>query len=251
MQPDASAQPEQPSAGLLVIESLLTVVGGYLNAFTYLAHGHVFATAETGNVVLFGIDASSAHWSQALLKVYPLLAFIAGIVVAKLMGVETRKRTFRATLICQALELTVLLLLAVFESRLRDEIVVSTISFVSALQITSFSALGPWSFNSTMTTGNLRRAVSGLLAWLRGQDVAKSRGLFLVSGCACLSFLTGAVAGAIYTRYETRLALMPCTVLMGIALLLTWRQRQMHRRGSFDRQPMQGMPRRCGQDREP
>ena len=34
---------------------LLTAVGGFLDAFTFVQHG-VFANAQTGNVVLFTVD---------------------------------------------------------------------------------------------------------------------------------------------------------------------------------------------------
>ena len=35
--------------------ALLAAAGGLLDAYTYLSRGGVFANAETGNMVLFGI----------------------------------------------------------------------------------------------------------------------------------------------------------------------------------------------------
>ena len=71
------------------------------------------------------------------------------------------KQTFRATLICQALELLVLVVLLFFGRLVPDFCAVSLIAFSAALQNTSFSNIGPWQFNSAMTTSNLRNAVSG------------------------------------------------------------------------------------------
>ena len=36
---------------------LLAAVGGFLDAYTYLSRGKVFANAQTGNLVLLGIRA--------------------------------------------------------------------------------------------------------------------------------------------------------------------------------------------------
>ena len=37
---------------------ILSVVGGFLDAYTYIARGGVFANAQTGNIVLFGIECA-------------------------------------------------------------------------------------------------------------------------------------------------------------------------------------------------
>ena len=44
---------------------ILTVCGGYLDAFTWLAHDRVLANAQTANVVLFGVYAAAGEWGEA------------------------------------------------------------------------------------------------------------------------------------------------------------------------------------------
>ena len=213
---------------LLVIACLFTVVGGYLDAYAYLAHGHVFANAQTGNVILSAVAAAAGQWTQAVRHLPPIMAFALGVAVAQWLGVRTKKRDFHATLFCQALEIVILAALAVFAERLPDAGVVPTLSFVAALQNTSFSHVGPWSFTSPMTTGNLREAVSGLTLWLLGRDAARSRGQAIVLGWVCLSFAAGAVGGSACTRRDAGHALLPCLVLVAAGFVLTWRER--HRR---------------------
>ncbi|HWO33371.1 MAG TPA: hypothetical protein VNO32_31620, partial [Candidatus Acidoferrum sp.] len=41
----ASAERLQDVSGLLVIACLFATAGGYMDAYSYLAHGHVFANA--------------------------------------------------------------------------------------------------------------------------------------------------------------------------------------------------------------
>ena len=43
---------------------LLAIVGGFLDAYTFVGRGGVFANAQTGNVVLMGIEAAKGEWDR-------------------------------------------------------------------------------------------------------------------------------------------------------------------------------------------
>jgi uncharacterized membrane protein YoaK (UPF0700 family) len=57
--------------------------GGFLDGFTYVGHGHVFASAMTGNVVLLGINSISGSWRTAFRYLPPILAFLLGLSTAR------------------------------------------------------------------------------------------------------------------------------------------------------------------------
>ena len=38
---------------------LLALSGGFMDAYSYLARGQVFANAQTGNMLLFGVNLAS------------------------------------------------------------------------------------------------------------------------------------------------------------------------------------------------
>ena len=214
---------------LLVIACLFTVVGGYLDAYAYLAHGNVFANAQTGNVVLLAVQASAGQWARAARHLPPIVAFAAGVATAQCIGVRPQKREFHGTLFCQACEFGILAGLAAVADRLPNACVVPLISFVAALQNTSFGQVGPWSFTSPMTTGNLRKATSGLTLWLLGRDAARNRSQAIALGWVCLSFLAGAVGGAACTRWDAQHALLPCVALVAAGWWLTRRERDRER----------------------
>ena len=52
---------ESRSVGLL-----LAFTGGILDSYTYINRGEVFATAETGNMVMMGVHLAGGMWSDAL-----------------------------------------------------------------------------------------------------------------------------------------------------------------------------------------
>lgn len=63
-----------------LIAVLLAVVGGSLDAYSYVARGHVFANAQTGNIVLFGLLADGDGCRQERILSH-VLAFVLGIFI--------------------------------------------------------------------------------------------------------------------------------------------------------------------------
>lgn len=221
-----TSQPEQSLHALmplLRIGCLLTVVGGYLDAYAWVAHNHVFANAQTGNVVFFGLGVAQQDLMGALSHLFPVLAFTAGVLAAKLLGVRPVKHSYHATLICLSAEWVALCALHLLQGRLPEPWFVPSLAFVVALQITSFSELGPLTFTSAMTTGNLLHAIAGIFAWLHeGDALGRVRGVLAV--CIVLSFAVGACLGGVFTRRFPAMGLLPCVALLGVALVLTWMQ---------------------------
>ena len=88
--PDLRTRPEH-----LAEAALLSAVGGFLDAYTYLACGGVFANAQTGNVVLLGVELSNAEWATALRQLLPVAAFLVGVGCVEILARTPRRRLFR------------------------------------------------------------------------------------------------------------------------------------------------------------
>jgi uncharacterized membrane protein YoaK (UPF0700 family) len=61
-------------------------VGGFLDAYTFVGYNGVFANAQTGNIVLLGVDAQAGHWREALLHIPPVVAFVLGVALAQMLA---------------------------------------------------------------------------------------------------------------------------------------------------------------------
>ncbi len=210
---------------MFAIASIFAIVGGFLDAYSYLARGRVFANAQTGNVVLFGVRAAAGNWASAWRTVPPIFAYICGVVVARLLRVRPQKHSFSGTLTCQALELLILLVLLFFGRFVPDFCAVPLISFFSALQNISFPNVGPWQINSTMTTSNLRSAVSGWVQLALGETDPKLWGEAIIGSVISLCFAAGALLGGVCTLGLPAFALLPAVVLTAAGTLLTIRER--------------------------
>ena len=64
---------------------LLAVVGGFLDAYTYLCRGRVFANAQTGNIVLLGVNLTEQNWNRTFYYLMPIFAFVLGILVCEII----------------------------------------------------------------------------------------------------------------------------------------------------------------------
>lgn len=67
------------------IGAILAIAGGFMDTYSYLVRDHVFANAQTGNIILLGINLSEKNFSQAINYLFPVLAFILGVVFADLI----------------------------------------------------------------------------------------------------------------------------------------------------------------------
>ena len=71
------------------LTAILAIVGGFLDSYSYLMRGHVFANAQTGNIVLFGVNLQKRDFTQAFYYFVPILAFAVGVIPEMLRPGET------------------------------------------------------------------------------------------------------------------------------------------------------------------
>ena len=84
---------------------LLAFTGGLLDAFVYLNHGYVFASAMTGNGVPFGIALLHHDTAQAIRHVVPGLAFLAGVATSKIFETTLGPHAVAAGLLLELITL--------------------------------------------------------------------------------------------------------------------------------------------------
>jgi uncharacterized membrane protein YoaK (UPF0700 family) len=199
---------------------LLAIVGGFLDAYTFVGRGGVFANAQTGNIVLFAIEAAKRNWGQALVHVPPILAFIAGVVVAEMIRNATPHpfiRDFeRAVLI---LEIVVLFIIGFIPDTVPDNFVTVVVSFVSSVQISSFRKLVDAPYSTTMTTGNLRTASEAAYIALTKKDrkaAIRAIRYFMIIA----AFISGAFSGGMLTFYFGVKAIWATVIVLICSVML-------------------------------
>lgn len=178
---------------------LLAIVGGFLDAYTFIERGGIFANAQTGNIVLLGVYAAQGKWGQALIPLPCILAFIIGVIVAEYLKNNSPYLFIidwkQAVLI---LEIIVLFGVGFIPSTIPDVVVNVIISFVTSVQVSSFRKLIDSPYATTMTTGNLRKASHAAYTAFMNKDheeAIKSIRYFII----VFSFVVGGFLGGVTT----------------------------------------------------
>ncbi len=189
---------------------LLAIVGGFLEAYTFLSRGGVFANCETGNLVLLALYLAQGEFRRAVIYIPPIAAFFCGVLLTNKIrcaaAPHPRLHWRQITILFEAL----CLVLVAFVPYGRYDIVVTTlISFVCSIQVQSFRKIRGSVCATTMCTGNLRSAADSLYAGLSKKDAAAcSRARQHL--CVVAVFMLGAVLGTLCTKVLQEKSVLVC-----------------------------------------
>ena len=64
-----------------IVAILLALVGGFLDAYTYVCRDQVFANAQTGNIVKVGMTFAQGEYLKTVRYFIPIIAFCLGITL--------------------------------------------------------------------------------------------------------------------------------------------------------------------------
>jgi uncharacterized membrane protein YoaK (UPF0700 family) len=179
---------------------MLAVVGGFLDAYTYVRY-RVFAGAQTGNVVLFSVDTASADWHAAVRRLVPIAAFLLGVLTVEFLDSPPVRRAVpqRAHAVL-ALEILLLAVVASLPDGAPEATVTVSAAFAAALQFTTFRVLAGSPYTTMLASGNIRSTLVAGYRWLRTRDVAAARTARRFAAIVG-AFTAGALIGAVCTRH--------------------------------------------------
>ncbi|MCI2055954.1 MAG: DUF1275 domain-containing protein [Oscillibacter sp.] len=203
------------------VGAFLAVAGGFLDAYTYLCRGGVFANAQTGNMVLLAIHTAQGQWQRAGYDLIPILAFFFGVLAVEFIKAHNQGQPgkvlhWRHTVLL--VEMGTLVAVSFVPQGDWNPVVNILVSFVCAMQVETFRKVRGNPFASTMCTGNLRSGTEALFLALRRHD----RAFLKKSGCyfgiiAC--FIAGAALGTAVSGLFPRRALLIGAAFQLVAFL--------------------------------
>ncbi|KAF1293732.1 YoaK family protein [Candidatus Enterococcus leclercqii] len=141
----------------LPIGILLAMAGGFLDVYTYLFHGEVFASMQSGNVILLGISVAQGKFHLIIRYLVPISIFMVGIFATDFLKHKFPRRQF---LIWQnaavLIELVGVFFVGLWAHHASNLVINSALSFFAAIQYATYRRLAGLPYATTMTTGNLR-----------------------------------------------------------------------------------------------
>lgn len=207
----------------LCIALIMALVGGYLDIYTYLARGKVFANTQTGNLVLLGYNLAERNWMKVVYYIFPIVAFMVGVGLAELVEHRWDKaRNLHWIHITMAVEM-IALLGVMFIPQGDDYNVYAnvTVSFVCGLQVQTFRKVNGVSYSTTMFTGNLKNAAERLSNYaITSDEGALEHGLMY---CMIIGmFILGAYVGDLLTEIWNVRSVAVVDILLVIVFILVY-----------------------------
>ena len=116
---------------------LLALSGGFMDAYSYIGRGEVFANAQTGNMLLLGVHLSEGNIPAAIRYLCPVLAFTFGIALADIVrnsGIGSHLHWRQISVVAEAIILTIVSFLPQSHNLLAN----SLTSLACGIQVESF-----------------------------------------------------------------------------------------------------------------
>lgn len=164
------------------VMSLLTVgaafLMGYIDAYTFLELNHVFVSAQTGNMVTYGIKLVTGEGYGGLANVMSFLGFLLGAFAGEVFLAKLRisgRRRYRLFLYIQSV---LLLFLAVFQLQLSLSVIVFVLGILSGYALTTFRKFASTPVNIGIMTGNARTMMHDLYMIIFKKDQDALREMF-------------------------------------------------------------------------
>ncbi|KLI41735.1 ABC transporter ATP-binding protein [Brachyspira hyodysenteriae] len=184
----------------IYIASILTMVGGFVDAYTYITRGGVFAYAQTGNIIFFAMGLVKKQFKDTLHYFISIIIFIVGIFFALYIKKILNKRNiieFEYVIIL--INSILMFVVGILPETFSDTIIVGSISFMSAIFMITFNKVEGLSYVTNMCTGNLRSASENLFKFLFNKDeTGLKKSLMYITILS--SFALGAFLGTLFTN---------------------------------------------------
>lgn len=195
---------------------VLALAGGFMDAYSYMCRDQVFSNAQTGNILLMGVELSTGNYGMALRYLFPVLAFTVGIAVADITRMLLKNRSLlhwrQMSVICEA----VVLVATGFMPQSMNLPATALLSFACGIQVESFRKIRGNGIATTMCIGNLRNATQNLCEYGRTKDKeAALKGLLYYGIILC--FAAGAVVGNMFVQLLHDHAIFVCAAILCFA----------------------------------
>ncbi|MDD5795117.1 MAG: YoaK family protein [Clostridiales bacterium] len=199
---------------------VLAISGGFMDAYSYMCRGEVFANAQTGNMLLLGINLSKGNLKMAAEYFFPVISFAIGIALAYIVRTHVKEENTlhwrQISVLCEA----IVLLIVSFMPQNLNLLANSITSFACGIQVQSFRKIHGNGIATTMCIGNLRSGTEHICNYLFNSKDKKAMEKGLLYCGIIFSFIIGAVIGDFFVDVLKERAIMLCSIMLIISFIM-------------------------------
>jgi len=216
---------KKPVKNRLWLFLLLVFVGGFLGGFTHEYRGGVFANAQTGNLINFGVALSTGNVSKALHCFCSFIAYTTGAFTCQRAMDLCRKSGRRWECILLTFELAMLVFLALLPSGAPFLITQVGINLMASMQYHTFKGVAGVNMATTFVTNHTRNLGVALEKTVFEHDPDQRRRIPM--HLASLgTFILGVCCATVTGRALDGFALLICLPPVAVNLAAYLRERE-------------------------
>lgn len=177
---------------------LATFSMGAIDAYTYIAHDETFASAQTGNLIVFAVKFARGGFSQAWVCLPIWVGFVLGCFVAQaaLSWLNNKRHLEQRYLWLMSVVVVTLFIVTLGQAWLSEMVLIFILGWLSGYELTSFREVKDTTVNNGIMTGNTKNMVVAFYHWLVEHDpAARSKCLWLAA--TLITFVLGACVSAL------------------------------------------------------
>ena len=178
----------------IAVGIFLALSGGFMDAYSYINRGKVFANAETGNIILMALKVCEGKFFEAVNYLIPIVSFAVGVGICEI--IKYRKERINMIHWRQILVLFEIFAFIVvgFLPQEMNRVANSIISMISGIQFATFPKIRGTAIATTMCTGNLKTGTQNMYRGIKtGDRSAIEKGLYYY--VCILVFIAGTAIG--------------------------------------------------------
>jgi uncharacterized membrane protein YoaK (UPF0700 family) len=217
---------QKPAVVAIPLIFLLCAVAGSIDAVAYLLFGRVFVANMTGGTVLLAISLLQRNGGEAALRGGLITAFVAGVIVARLLARNADKPVAQTQrILVLGSEVLLLLLLGWKSTGANGHLLLLLLAGMLGSQNASFRYIGGFQLNTTFVTGDLEKLGEAVT------DTRHSRkntsALISAFSSSWIGYAGGAFLGALAARDIPQHAfLVPMVLTVASAAVLMLKPRR-------------------------
>ena len=201
-----------------VVNLILALSGGCMDAYSYLYRGEVFANAQTGNMLLFGVNAAGGDFAGAMKYFWPVIIFTVGIILADF--IRSRIQDVHVHWRQIVLVGEILLLFAVcWIPQSQNDLANMLISLACGMQVETFRSFRGNGIATTMCIGNLRSGTYNFDKYMQTHQKQYMKKAIVYFG-VIFFFMLGAIIESIFIKHFDKHALYFSVFLLIVACIL-------------------------------
>lgn len=177
----------------------LAFIGGFLESYTYLLKGNIFANAQTGNFALMAMDfAYYKEPVKALYYLIPMSAYVLGILLTVQLPKRFNGRISWYTLLI-IIQFAVFAVVGSLPDSVPYSVTTVSVSFLCAMQYNTFKTCRGVVMSTVFCTNNLRQfAIAAAQSRHEDKNALLSRGILYIANI--MFFVFGAAASGLIIR---------------------------------------------------